>query len=202
MLAIIDYGVGNLYSLQSSLKSIGAEPVIVREPQRLRDADHIILPGVGAFEDARRRLRETGMDAAVLEAARDGRPLLGICLGMQLLFQRSFEYGNHEGLGLIPGQICPLAGDIRPGLKVPHIGWNGLNLFREDPLLRDFQNGAHVYYVHSYYAKNCEDHLLAVSEYDVAVPGLVRNENVYGAQFHPEKSGAAGLRLLKNFTDL
>ncbi|MBQ9951204.1 MAG: imidazole glycerol phosphate synthase subunit HisH [Clostridia bacterium] len=202
MLAIVDYGVGNLYSLASSLKCIGAEHVIAARPEQLRSASHIILPGVGAFADAARKLRQSGMRDALLEEVRSGKPLLGICLGMQMLFEKSYEYGEHEGLGLIPGRVCPLADDIAPGLKVPHIGWNRLDIVRDDPLFRYFENGRHVYYVHSFYAKNCAEFTLAASDYSIPVTGVVRNGNVYGAQFHPEKSGEAGLNLLRAFAEM
>ena len=202
MLAIVDYGVGNLYSLASSLKCIGAEHMIASEPEQLRKTSHIILPGVGAFEDAAKKLRDSGMRDALLEEVRKGKPLLGICLGMQMLFEKSYEYGEHEGLGLISGQVCPLMGDIAPVLKVPHIGWNRLDIVREDPLFRYFENGQHVYYVHSFYAKNCEASTLATSDYSIPVTGVVRSGNVYGAQFHPEKSGEAGLKLLRAFAEM
>ena len=202
MLAIVDYGVGNLYSLASSLKCIGAEHVIAARPEQLRSASHIILPGVGAFADAARKLRQSGMRDALLEEVRSGKPLLGICLGMQMLCEKSYEYGEHEGLGLIPGRVCPLADDIAPGLKVPHIGWNRLDIVRDDPLFRYFENGRHVYYVHSFYAKNCAEFTLAASDYSIPVTGVVRNGNVYGAQFHPEKSGEAGLNLLRAFAEM
>ena len=202
MLAIVDYGVGNLYSLASSLKCIGAEHVIAARPEQLRSASHIILPGVGAFADAARKLRQSGMRDALLEEVRSGKPLLGICLGMQMLFEKSYEYGEHEGLGLIPGRVCPLADDIAPGLKVPHIGWNRLDIVRDDPLFRYFENGRHVYYVHSFYAKNCAEFTLAASDYSIPVTGVVRNGNVYGAQFHPENSGEAGLNLLRAFAEM
>lgn len=202
MLAIVDYGVGNLYSLASSLKAIGVEHVIADDPQLLREASHIILPGVGAFEDAARKLSQSGMREALLEEVKKGKPLLGICLGMQMLFEKSFEYGEHDGLGLIPGQVCPLVGDIAPGLKVPHIGWNRLEIVEDDPLFKYFENGRHVYYVHSFYAKNCAESTLATSDYSIPVTGVVRCGNVYGAQFHPEKSGEAGLNLLRAFAEM
>ncbi len=202
MLAIIDYGVGNLYSLASSLKYLGVESELATRPEQLRQAERIILPGVGAFADAARKLSESGMREALLEDVAGGKPLLGICLGMQLLFERSFEYGEHPGLGLIPGEVCPLADDLPAGLKVPHIGWNRLDVLRDDPLFADFRSGEHVYYVHSFYAKRCAEHTLATSEYGVPVTGVVRNGNVYGTQFHPEKSGGAGLRLLKAFAQI
>ena len=202
MLAIVDYGVGNLFSLASSLKSLDVAHEIATRPEQLMAADRIILPGVGAFADAARKLAESGMRETLLTEVKRGKPLLGICLGMQMLFDRSLEYGVHEGLGLIPGEVCPLIEDIPSTLKVPHIGWNRLTILRDDPLFADFRSGEHVYYVHSFYAKKCAEHTLAVSDYGVNVTGVVRNENVYGTQFHPEKSGDAGLRLLRAFSEL
>ena len=202
MLAIVDYGVGNLYSLASSLGVLGVEYEVASEPARLREASHIILPGVGAFADAAEKLRQSGMWTAVLEEARRGKPLLGICLGMQMLFDKSYEYGEHAGLGLIPGEVCPLIDDIAPGLKVPHIGWNRLDVRRDDPLFRYFENGRHVYYVHSFYARHCEADTLATSDYSIPVTGAVRRGSVYGVQFHPEKSGDAGLGLLRAFAEM
>ena len=202
MLVIVDYGVGNLYSLASSLRMLGVEYEVAAEPARLRGASHIILPGVGAFADAAEKLRQSGMWTALLEEARRGKPLLGICLGMQMLFDRSYEYGTHAGLGLIPGEVCPLIDDVAPGLKVPHIGWNRLDVRRQDPLFRYFENGRHVYYVHSLYAKHCEDDTLATSDYSIPVTGAVRRGSVYGVQFHPEKSGDAGLGLLRAFAEM
>ena len=199
MIAIIDYGVGNLYSLSHSLSFLGIENQVTRNPEEILAADKIILPGVGAFGDARQKLRETGMDALVVRKAKAGAPLLGICLGMQLLFQKSYEYGGHEGLSLLPGEICPLKPDIPDNLKVPHIGWNGLRILGGSPLLRGILEGDSVYYVHSYYAKGAGDAVKAASEYGVMVPGLVQRDNVFGAQFHPEKSGPVGLKMLKAF---
>ena len=196
MIAIVDYGVGNLFSLSSSVKSLGAEVRVTRDAADLRAADHILLPGVGAFADAMAKLEATGLVPV----------LLGICLGMQLLFEESYEYGAHRGLGLIRGAVCPLADDLRdPALKVPHIGWNALDIVpgREaDPLFKYIQNGEYVYYVHSYYAKNCAASTLATSDYSIPVTGAVRQGLVYGTQFHPEKSGDTGLRLLKAFAEL
>lgn len=202
MLAIVDYGVGNLYSLASSLGVLGVEYEVASEPARLREASHIILPGVGAFADAAEKLRQSGMWTAVLEEARRGKPLMGICLGMQMLFDKSYEYGEHAGLGLIPGEVCPLIDDIAPGLKVPHIGWNRLDVRRDDPLFRHFENGRYVYYVHSFYAKHCEADTLATSDYSIPVTGVIRRGSVYGVQFHPEKSGDAGLGLLRAFAEM
>ena len=203
MIAIVDYGVGNLFSLSSSLKALGFTPEITRDPERLRAAERIILPGVGAFGDAKAKLDATGL-APVLRKECEKKPLLGICLGMQLLFDRGFEYGEHAGLGFVPGEVDSLKPDLNdPTLKVPHMGWNSLRIVKNDPLFKYFQDGEYVYYVHSFYAKNCVDSTLAVSDYGgVAVTGAVRRGNVWGTQFHPEKSGAAGLRLLKAFGEL
>lgn len=208
MIAIVDYGVGNLFSLSSSVKSLGQEVVITRDAAQLAAAQRILLPGVGAFGDAMDKLTATGL-VPVLKNLTRQKPLLGICLGMQLLFEKSYEYGEHEGLGLIPGDVCPLEPDLQnqkgKSLKVPHIGWNALDLNpdrADDPLFRYVKNGEYVYYVHSYYAKNCAASTLATSEYSIPVTGAVKNGLVYGTQFHPEKSGDTGLRLLKAFCEL
>ena len=202
MIAIVDYGVGNLFSLRSSLAKLGLEAVVTADPEGLRKADRLILPGVGAFADAMAKLEATGLVPVLKEEAAK-KPLLGICLGMQLLFERSYEYGTHAGLGLIPGEVCPLEPDLTDkSLKVPQIGWNALHIVREDPLFRYIQEGEYVYYVHSYYAKSCAESTLAVSEYSIPVTGAVRCGKVYGTQFHPEKSGDTGLRILKAFADL
>jgi len=201
MIAIIDYGVGNLYSLSHSLSHIGAENVITRDPEIIASADKLILPGVGAFGDARRKLDDTGLTDLIVRRAKEGTPLLGICLGMQMLFDKSFEYGEHEGLHLIPGEICPIEPDLSRPLKVPHIGWNTLNIARPCRLTQYISEGDSVYYVHSYYAKNIGSALVASSEYDVTIPGIVQNGSVFGTQFHPEKSGEIGLRILKAFAE-
>ncbi len=205
MIAIVDYGVGNLFSLSSSVQSLGAEVCVTGRAQDLRAASHILLPGVGAFADAMAKLEGTGLIPVLKEEAAR-KPLLGICLGMQLLFEKSYEYGAHTGLGLIPGSVCPLADDLRdPALKVPHIGWNALQIVPDrqaDPLFRYVRSGEYVYYVHSYYAKDCAASTLAVSDYSIPVTGAVRSGLVYGTQFHPEKSGDTGLRLLKAFVEL
>ena len=195
MIAIVDYGVGNLFSLVSSLKALGLAAEITGDAARLRAADRIILPGVGAFGDAKQKLDNTGLVPVLLEEA-ERKPLLGICLGMQLLFDRSFEYGEHPG--------ADLRQDLTDrALKVPHMGWNSLRILRNDPLFRYVEDGEHVYYVHSYYARDCRPSTLAVSRYgDVDVTGAVRRGNVWGTQFHPEKSGDTGLRLLKAFGEL
>ncbi|MBC5582279.1 imidazole glycerol phosphate synthase subunit HisH [Anaerofilum sp. BX8] len=203
MIAIIDYGVGNLFSLCSSLRSLGLETKVTRAAQDLIDADRIILPGVGAFADAAAKLRDTGLVDTIRRQASAGKPLLGICLGMQLLFEKSYEYGEHPGLGLVPGEVVPLAEALPAGLKVPHIGWNRLQILKkEDPLFRYSGDEDYVYYVHSYYAARCEANTLAVSEYGLPVTGAVRAGSVVGVQFHPEKSGDAGLRLLRAFSEL
>ena len=202
MLAIVDYGVGNLYSLSSAVKSLGCAHTLAKTPKALDEADSVILPGVGAFQDAANKLRESGMWDAVIENAAKGKPVLGICLGMQMLFTKSYEYGEHEGLGLIEGEVCPLIDDIAPGYKVPHIGWNRLDIVRDDPLFQYFAPGGYVYYVHSYYAKYCDASTLATSEYTIPVTGVVKRGSVYGTQFHPEKSGEAGLNLLRAFVEM
>ena len=203
MIAIVDYGVGNLFSLSSSLKALGLETEITRDADKLRAADRIILPGVGAFGDARAKLDATGL-VPVIQAEAARKPLLGICLGMQLLFDRGFEYGEHPGLGLVPGQVVDLHGALEDKtLKVPHMGWNSLQIVKDDPLFRYVRDGEYVYYVHSFYAANCLPSTLATSRYgNVDVTGVVRNGNVWGTQFHPEKSGNTGLRLLRAFAEL
>lgn len=203
MIAIIDYGVGNLFSLCSSLRSIGAEAVVTPDPEVIRVADRIILPGVGAFADAANKLRATGLDRVLLEEARGGKPVMGICLGMQMLFEESHEYGIHKGLGLIPGRVIPMAGYIPAELKVPHIGWNPL-IFKGDkhPLLRYVNEGDCVYFVHSYFASDCTESVIATAEYGRELTAAVACGNVMGCQFHPEKSGKVGLSILKAFCEM
>ena len=201
MIAIIDYGVGNLFSLQSSFAAIGQEAAVTSDPEVIRRADRVFLPGVGAFRDAAEKLRASGMDRVVKEEAAKGKPLMGICLGMQLLFEKSFEYGEHEGLGLLQGEIRPIAERIPKGLKIPQMGWNSLRILRDSPLLKNTREGEYVYFVHSYSAVNCEDSLLAVTNYGTALTACVGKNNVFGCQFHPEKSGEVGLRMLKAFCE-
>ena len=201
MIAIIDYGVGNLFSLQSSFAAIGQEAAVTRDIEEIRRADRLILPGVGAFQDAAEKLRLSGMDRAVREEAAKGKPLLGICLGMQMLFERSHEYGVHEGLGLLKGEIRPISERIPAGLKIPQMGWNSLKIVKESPLLKYTQEGEYVYFVHSYSAVQCDDSLLAVTEYGADLTACVGRDNVFGCQFHPEKSGEVGLRILKAFCE-
>ena len=209
MIAIIDYGVGNLFSLCSSLKSIGADAVVTPDPDTIRTADRIILPGVGAFADAAEKLRATGLDQVLLEEAAKGKKIMGICLGMQMLFEESHEYGVHKGLGLIPGRVVPMAGYIPEGLKIPHIGWNPLILKGEEkhPLLRYVNEGDCVYFVHSYFATDTDvadgtSAVIATAEYGKELTAAVARGNVMGCQFHPEKSGKVGLSILKAFCEL
>ena len=203
MIAIVDYGVGNLFSLSSSLRALGLETEITHDADRLRAAERIILPGVGAFGDARDKLDATGLVPVLREEA-EKKPLLGICLGMQLLFDHSFEYGEHAGLGFVPGQVVDLRENLSDKtLTVPLMGWYSLQIEKDDPLFKYFEDGEYVYYVHSFYARNCAESTLGTSEYgNVAVTGVVRSGNVWGTQFHPEKSGDAGLRLLRAFAEL
>ena len=202
MVAIVDYGVGNLFSLRCSFAAIGAEAVVTGDAAVIRRADRVVLPGVGAFGDAAALLRRSGLDQVVVEEARDGKPLLGICLGMQLLLQRSFEYGTHQGLGLIEGSVTAIAPVVPPGYKVPHIGWNALH-FPQDrpvhPLFRETCAGDCVYFVHSFYAAGCEESVIATTEYGAELTAAVARDNVFGVQFHPEKSGQVGLNILRAF---
>ena len=202
MVAIVDYGVGNLFSLRSSLVAIGADAVVTSDPCVLRAADKIILPGVGAFGDAAAKLRDSGLGAVVVEEAKKGKPVMGICLGMQLLLEKSYEYGEHEGLGLIPGEIRPIADVIPDDFKIPHIGWNALSFGKEKhPLFRYINEGDHVYFVHSYYGANCEESVIATAEYGACLTAAVARGNVCGCQFHPEKSGEVGLAILRAFCE-
>ena len=224
MIAIIDYGVGNLFSLKSSLKQLGLEAVVTADADTIRKADRLILPGVGAFADAMAKLEATGLVPVMKEEA-ERKPLLGICLGMQLLFDRSLEYGEHEGLGLIPGEVRPIEGVISAHLDIPHMGWNALHFIDHSeaqvadpdsskdtripssgsgrcPLFRDLTEGDCVYFVHSYAAFDCDANLMATAEYGVPLTAAVQKGNVYGTQFHPEKSGAVGLKILKAFAAL
>ena len=202
MLAIIDYGVGNIFSLYSSFKFIGEDVVLTNDKKIIDSCSHIILPGVGAFADARRKLDESGMTEVVREQVKTGKPLMGICLGMQMLFDKSLEYGENDGLGLIGGSVMPIADVIPPELKIPHIGWNALEFTADSPLFKYINNGDHVYFVHSFYAADCSKDTIAVTEYGAPLTAAVAKENVYGCQFHPEKSGKVGLGILKAFCEL
>ena len=202
MIAIVDYGVGNLFSVKSSFAAIGAEAVITSDPDVIRTADRILLPGVGAYRDAAQKLRDTGMGDLVREQAAAGKPVMGICLGMQLLFEKSYEFGEHEGLGLLKGVVRPIR-DVAPAhYKVPHIGWNALNIHKHHPLLKYVLEGDCVYFVHSFYAADCDDEVIATTEYGADLTAAVARGNVCGCQFHPEKSGQVGLSILKAFCEL
>ncbi len=203
MIAIVDYGVGNLFSLRASFAAIGADVTVTSDAEVIRAADKIILPGVGAFEDAAEKLRASGLDKVVCDEAAKGKPILGICLGMQLLFEKSFEYGEHPGLGLIKGSVRPIADVIPKDLKIPHIGWNALNLKGEkSPIFKYINEGDCVYFVHSYYAADCESAVIATSEYGAFLTAAVASGNVFGCQFHPEKSGEVGLSILRAFVEM
>lgn len=202
MTAIIDYGVGNLFSLKSSFAAIGEEAAVTSDRAVIRAADRLLLPGVGAFADAAEKLRESGLGDVVCEEAAGGKPLLGICLGMQLLFDVSYEYGEHRGLGLIPGSVRPIADVIPADFKIPHIGWNALRIVKESPILKSCKTGDCVYFVHSYYAADCADAVTADAEYGAYLTAAVQRGNVYGCQFHPEKSGDVGLSILKSFCEV
>lgn len=202
MIAVIDYGVGNLFSLSSSLKAIGEAAAVTGDAEIIRRADGIILPGVGAFRDAAQRLRDTGLDTVLKREAAAGKPLMGICLGMQLLFDESLEYGRHTGLGLIPGTVRPIRDVIDPSLKVPQMGWNSLRLLRDHPLTASVREGDCVYFVHSYYADTPAGYQAAVTDYSCPLTAIAARDNVCGCQFHPEKSGEVGLRILRSFCAL
>lgn len=205
MIAIVDYGVGNIFSLYSSFKYIGAEVVLTSDSEEIKKADKIILPGVGAFADAAKKLRESGLADVVVDEVKNGKPLLGICLGMQVLFERSFEYGEHEGLGLIKGDIISMEGVVPEGYKIPHIGWNGLHFPKDKPkneLFKYVDENDCVYFVHSYFGTNCDEAVIATTEYGAELTAAVAYKNVYGAQFHPEKSGDVGMKILKAFCEM
>lgn len=202
MVAIIDYGVGNLFSLKSSFSAIGADAVVTSSKSELERAESIILPGVGAFCDAAKKLKDSGLEDTVVSLAKAGKPLMGICLGMQLLFEKSYEYGEHSGLGLIKGEIRPIETVIPKDYKIPHIGWNSLEIKKQTPILENVKNGEYVYFVHSYYAADCENSVTAVSDYGAPLTASVQAGNIFGCQFHPEKSGETGLKILRSFVAL
>ena len=202
MIAIVDYGVGNLFSLISSFNKIGADIVVTADPEIIKSADGIILPGVGAFQDAARKLRDSGLDKVIISEAQNGKKLMGICLGMQMLFQQSYEYGCHEGLGLLKGNIVPMKDSIPDTLKIPHIGWNALHFLRESELFKYIKPDDCVYFVHSYYATDCDESVIATAEYGKELTAAVQKGNVMGCQFHPEKSGEVGLNILRAFCEM
>lgn len=202
MVGIIDYGVGNLFSVCSSLDRIGESARIVKTEKEIEASDRIILPGVGAFGDAAQKLRASGLDKVIIREAENGKPLMGICLGMQLLFDKSYEYGEHKGLGLIPGNVVAFEGKIPSDLKIPHIGWNALQFKGYSPLFKYISDGDFVYFVHSYFATDCLKNTVATAEYGIDVTAAVAKDNIFGCQFHPEKSGDVGLKILKGFCEV
>lgn len=202
MTAIIDYGVGNLFSLECSFSSLGEEIVVTKDMEILRKADRLVLPGVGAFRDARIALSESGLEECVLQEVKNGKPLLGICLGMQLLFEKDYEDGVYEGLSLIPGEVRPISETIPGDLKTPHIGWNALSFKKSSPLFKYLTDGDYVYFVHSYHAVGCDEYTTSTTDYGAPLTASVERNNVYGCQFHPEKSGEVGLRILKAFVEI
>ena len=201
MIAILDYGVGNLFSLRSSFAAIGADAVVSADPSVIRSADKLVLPGVGAFEDAARKLRESGLDALLKDEVKKGKPLMGICLGMQLLFEKSYEYGEHEGLGLLKGSVLPFSEHISSSYKIPHIGWNKLSLCKDAPIWKHVKDGDYVYFVHSFFVPVSEGETAAVTEYGIPFTAAVAKDNIFGCQFHPEKSGSVGLGILRGFCE-
>lgn len=201
MIAIVDYGVGNLFSLNSSFKKVGADTVLASDKRTIENAQKIILPGVGAFADAAKKLRESGLGEVVIEQVKKGKCVMGVCLGMQMLFETSHEYGCHDGLGILKGEVVPMRGYIDEGLKIPHIGWNSLHIEKPNQLLKYCKEGDYVYYVHSYYASKCPESIIATSEYSKPITAAVAKDNVFGCQFHPEKSGDVGLNILRAFCE-
>ncbi len=203
MIAIVDYGVGNLYSLHRSFEAIGAQVKITADENEIKNADRILLPGVGAFGDAAKKLFDSGLAELLTEEAGKGKPLMGICLGMQMLLEKSLEYGEHKGLGLIAGEVRPISEVIPQGLKIPHIGWNALHFEGEkSPIFKYVNDGECVYFVHSYHGANCKDAVIATAEYGVPLTAAVGKDNVFGCQFHPEKSGKVGLNILRAFVEV
>ncbi len=200
MIAIIDYGVGNLFSLTSSFKAIGEEVIITSDVEIIKKADKLILPGVGAFGDASKKLFESGLSKIVVEEVKKGKPLLGVCLGMQMLFDKSYEYGEYDGLGIISGKVVFI--DLPKKYKIPHIGWNALRFKKQSPILKYINENDFVYFVHSYHAVDCENSVIATTDYGTEITAIVQFGNVYGCQFHPEKSGDVGLKILKAFAEI
>ncbi len=202
MIAIIDYGVGNLFSLSCSLKAVGADVIVTGDRAVIERADKLILPGVGAFKDAAYKLFSSGLAEVVLEQVKKGKPLMGICLGMQMLFEKSFEYGEYDGLGLLKGNVVSMQGRIPEELSIPHIGWNALEFKKSSQLFKYINEGDCVYFVHSYFACDCDDSVIATAQYGAEITACVEKDNVFGCQFHPEKSGDVGLKILKAFCEM
>ena len=203
MIAIIDYGVGNLFSLKSSFSYIGADVVVTNDKNVIHSADRIVLPGVGAFGDAAKKLEDTGLKDVLLDEAKGGKALLGICLGMQLLFEKSYEYGIHDGLGLIKGEVVPIENVISKDYKIPHICWNSLYFKgKKSRIFKYIKEGDFVYFVHSYYGANCDEFITSYTKYGADITASVENGNIFGCQFHPEKSGDVGLNILKAFCEI
>jgi len=203
MICVIDYGVGNLHSMLGALEALGLDARVTSDKEEIEKAERIVLPGVGAFGDAINRLTECGLKDTVIQCAKSGVPVLGVCLGMQMLFEKSYEYGEHEGLGLLKGEVCPMAEDLTENVKVPHMGWNSLEIEKPCALTKYIAPGDYVYYVHSFYARNADESLCAGSRYGgLLIPGLVAKGNVFGCQFHPEKSGEVGLAILRAFAEV
>ena len=203
MIAIIDYGVGNIFSLKSSFACIGADAVLTNDKKVIEKADKLILPGVGAFSDAAKKLKDSGLFTLIQNSAAQGKPLMGICLGMQLLLEKSYEYGETEGLGLIHGSIRHIGESIQKDLKIPHIGWNSLHFTGEkNEIFKYLDEGDFVYFVHSYHGTDCTGSTIATTEYGGTLTAAVADKNIYGMQFHPEKSGDKGLAILKAFCEI
>lgn len=206
MIAVVDYGMGNLRSVQKALESVGGDAQIVSTPSEVSSAEKIVLPGVGAFADAIGRLRSTGLTEAIIDSIRKARPFLGICLGYQLLFDLSYEDGQHTGLGVFPGKVVKFdlpQGVIGQKLKIPHMGWNQLDLRGNCPLFRNIKNHSYVYFVHSYHVVTLNENIVAArTNYGYDFPSAVWSGNVFATQFHPEKSQAVGLKMLENFVEL
>ena len=201
MIAVVDYGVGNLFSLCCSLERTGANAKVTSDPEEIRSAEKIILPGVGAFADAAKKLRDSGLDKVILEQAAAGKEIMGICLGMQMLFEKSYEFGEHTGLGLLKGSVIGMEGTLPPALKIPHIGWNALHFAKESKLFKYIKEGDCVYFVHSFYVDPSAESVVATAEYGKFVTAAVQSGNVMGCQFHPEKSGEVGLNILRAFCE-
>ncbi|BCD62706.1 imidazole glycerol-phosphate synthase subunit HisH [Nitratiruptor sp. YY08-26] len=202
-IAIIDYNMGNLRSVSNAFEKIENPATIEKDPEKLKEYDKLILPGVGAFGDAMEHLRQSALQEAIIEFAQSGKPILGICLGMQLLFEKSYEFGEHQGLGLIPGEVVPFdKSRFEHRLKVPHMGWNELFVQKETPLFRGLPQAFYLYFVHSYHAVCDDAYAVGKTVYGYEFVSAVQKENIFGLQPHPEKSHENGLKILKNFVEL